>query len=648
MGTSDWANGSWCNLSGRALRVALGAAACAAIGFVASSCSLLVATSADQCAAVADCATLPGLRQCSADKVCEAVATPPACADDAACEGYAAAVCTGGVCVRSSCAADTDCGSDGVTCEAGACVPGVISGGCKVNADCKTKGPYNVCRKGACVSLVNDLCTTIHSTKDKDADAYLDDTALVIGSILPTNGGADAPYGKLVEDAIKLALDDFRKVDGIPGLSAGTNRPIVLVGCNDGVEENQTDAAAKHLAEVLEVPAIIGYAFSGNTIQVANDVTIKDGVLLISPSATSAQITNLNDNDLVWRTSPSDNVQAQALTLYYGDVEAALKKKYPGVDPAHIKVAIVNHDDAYGAGLGDSLEAQLTFNGKSATDPANDGCAVSTGPDGTKCYKRVDYGKSTSPDLAKLTDIVNFAPDVIFVFGFNEGVDQIFPGVEKAWTVPADGHRPFWVFSDGGQVASLWATHADPANPSESLPADIATEDQRTRVSGTVPGVNASSWPAYGTFLSEFTSSTYAGAGSPDTIGPAGAYDILYLLAYSAVMTGDKPVTGANLVKYGLREMKKDAGLEQVDIDRNKILSAFPLLSSGKAVNVTGKSGPLPFDAHGDLTTADIQIWCVPAATSGPDVGSAAISSGRYFDSKSSVMAGTIGAGCGL
>lgn len=648
MGTSDWANGWWCNLSGKALRLALGAAACAVIGGLASSCSLIVATSADQCEAVADCATLPGLRQCSADKVCEAVATPPACADDAACKTYADAVCTTGVCVRSSCTADADCGSDGVKCTGGKCVPGGSAGACAVNADCKSKGAYFVCRKNACVSLVNDLCTTVHSTKEKDADAYLDDTALFLGSILPTNGGADAPYGKLVEDSIKLAIDDFGKVDGIPGLTAGTNRPIVLVGCNDGPNEDQTADAAKHLAEELEIPAIIGYAFSGNTIQVANDVTIKDGVVLISPSATSAQITNLNDNDLVWRTAPSDNVQAQALTLYYADVEAAVKKKYPGVDPAHLKVAIVNHDDAYGAGLGDTLEAQLKFNGKSATDPTNDGCAASSGPDGTKCYKRVDYGKSNSPDLAKLTDIANFAPHVIFLFGFNEGVDLIFPGVEKAWAAPADGHRPFWVFSDGGQVASLWATHDDPSDPNKSLPADITTEDQRSRVSGTVPGVNASSWVPYGTFLSEFTSSTYASDGSPDTVGPAGAYDILYLLAYSAVMAGDKPVTGANLVKYGLRQMKKDAGLEKVEIDRNKILSAFPLLSAGKAVNVTGKSGPLPFDSHGDLTTADIQIWCVPAATSGPDVGSAAISSGRYFDSNLGAMAGAISTSCGL
>jgi len=652
MSTSDGVRGggrAWFGRGGRSaagvlLRLGLGAGACVAMAATVSSCSLIVNSSADQCQAVADCAGFPYIRKCT-DGVCAAPTAPPACAADTDCKDYSNAKCSSGACVRSSCGSNADCG-DGQTCSAGECTGGT-GGECQSSMDCTGKGQFYVCRKQKCVSLLSENCTTVHSTKKKDADAYLDDTAVIFGSILPTNGGADAPYGKLVEDSIKLALDDFGKVDGIPGMAGGTTRPLVLVGCNDGPNEDQTDAAAKHLGEDLGVPAIIGYAFSGNTVQVANDVTIKDQVVLFSPSATSAQITNLNDNDLVWRTSPSDNVQAQALALYYADVEAAVKAKYTMVDPAHIRVAIVNNDDSYGAGLGDTLEAQLMFNGKSATDPTNTGCPPA-GSDGAKCYKRVDYGKSNAPDLSKVVDIVNFAPDVIFLFGFNEGVDLIFPGVETQWTVPADGHRPFWVFSDGGQVASLWATHDDPDTPGKTLPADITTEDQRVRVSGSVPGVNASSWPPYGTFLSEFGSSAYSGDGSADTIGPSGAYDILYLLAYSTVMVGSQPLTGPNLVKYGLKQFQKGANLTQVQIDRNSILSTFPLLTAGKPINITGKSGPLPFDAHGDITTADIQIWCVPQATSGPDVGTSAISSGRYFDSNSSMMAGMIDVACGL
>jgi hypothetical protein len=43
---------------------------------------------------------------------------------------------------------------------------------------------------------------------------------------------------------------------------------------------------------------------------------------------------------------------------------------------------------------------------------------------------------------------------------------------------------------------------------------------------------------------------------------------------------------------------------------------------------------PLPFNGKGDVTTGDVQIWCVPPAPSGdPDVGGPAIDSGLYFDS---------------
>jgi hypothetical protein len=269
------------------------------------------------------------------------------------------------------------------------------------------------------------------------------------------------------------------------------------------------------------------------------------------------------------------------------------------------------------------------FNGMSATAQS-----------GTN-YLRVDYGMSGAPDLSKIPTIVSFAPDVIFTFGFNEGVDTIFTSVEKQWTVPADGHKPFWVFSDGGEVGSLWASMGSTA-------ADITTEDQRQRVSGSVPGVNATSWPPYGTFITEFNASGYMGDGSADTIGPAGAYDILYLLAYSTVMVGNNPLTGANLVKYGLSQMKKTSGLPMIQINRNNILTTFPKLTTGMPINVTGTSGPLPFDGKGDITTADIQIWCVPSSMGGKDIGAPAINSGYFFDSANTKMTGTVSATCGL
>jgi Periplasmic binding protein len=630
---------------GRLLRIGAGVASVAALA-VSGGCSLIVDTNANQCNTLSDCTSFPGFRSCPAtgteNNVCVAASAVPTCKTDMDCATYAGATCdaTAGTCTRP-CTQASDCGGlSGATCGSnGMCSFGPGTG-CSVNADCASAGTYGVCRKSKCVSLTSPLCTTVHTTNSSSpSTAYEDDNAVIFGAINPTGSTiGDAAFGHLVEDSIKLAIDDFGTVSGLPSLTAGgMPRPIVLVGCNDGPNEDQTDVAAEHLINDLGVPAIIGYPFSGNTLTVAQMETIPNKVLLFSPSATSAQITALEstDSDLVWRTCPSDNVQAQALALYYSTVQAAALHRYPMIDPTAVKVAIVNHSDAYGSGLGDTLEGTLTFNGMSATSQG--------GPGGN--YLRVDYGPSGSPDTSAPAAIAGFAPDIIFLFGFNEGPDFIFTNVEQQWGVPIDGHRPFWVFSDGGEDSSLWASSTMPA-----MAADITTEDERERVSGSAPGVLPSTYPPFNGFLTEFSSSTYKGDGSADTLGPAGAYDILYLLAYSTVMVGNNPLTGPNLVKYGLSLMKKPppAISTNIQINRDNILTTFSQLGTGMPIDVSGVSGPLPFTGKGDLTTADIQVWCVPPSTPpDADIGGAAINSGYYFDSTSQALAGCM-TGCNL
>ncbi|MFT3774668.1 MAG: ABC transporter substrate-binding protein [Minicystis sp.] len=562
------------------MRLGLAAGACVAIAAAASSCSLIVQADSDQCQAVADCAAFPGLRACNTG-VCVAVTTPPACGADTDCKGYANSVCVSGACVRGgTCDGDAYCG-DGAACDNGACRPAGVD--CQKSEQCKDRGPFFVCRKSKCVSLVNDLCTTVYTTKKNQADAYLDDSAFIFGSILPTVGG-DADYGLLVEDSIKLAIDDFAKVNGIPAPTGGATRPIVLVGCNDGENEDKTDDAAKHLVDDLGVPAIIGYAFSGNTISVATDVTIKSDTLLISPAATSNDITMLNDKDLVWRTAPRDDFQASALAQYYKDVEDMAKARYPMIGSNPVKVAIIHHNDAYGAGLADVLQSKLSFNGMTATDQLNTN------------YKRFNYGDPGAPDLSIVANVVSFAPHVVFLFGFNEGPETILTSIETAWKgmVPADQHYPMWVLSDGGQVPVLWETA-------------ITTEDLRTRVTGSVPGVNTGYAP-YNTFRTAWYASSYAmgGTRSPDTIGTAGAYDITYLLAYSAVAVGSNELTGPNMVKYGLRKMVPGMNVPQVTIGPGSIVNTFPKLAAGMAIDIEGTSGPLDFDKFGEAPS-DIQ-----------------------------------------
>lgn len=60
-------------------------------------------------------------------------------------------------------------------------------------------------------------------------------------------------------------------------------------------------------------PSITGAASSEATIQVARNVLVDSGVVGCSPASTSPTITNLEDDDYVFRTPPSDALQGQVL-----------------------------------------------------------------------------------------------------------------------------------------------------------------------------------------------------------------------------------------------------------------------------------------------------------------------------------------------
>src|SRR5207248_2159287 len=115
----------------------------------------------------------------------------------------------------------------------------------------------------------------------------------------------------------------------------------------------------------------------------------------------------------------------------------------------------------------------------------------------------------------RVAETLSFQPDIVLVFGTNEGVHNIFEPIEQQW---ASGTLPKWVFSDGGEVDELWQF--------------IGNDDAlRLRVTGTVPGTNNL---LFGAFRSSYLS-TFSDGSSPDTFGTAGSYDITYLLSYSVV-----------------------------------------------------------------------------------------------------------------
>ena len=97
------------------------------------------------------------------------------------------------------------------------------------------------------------------------------------------------------------------------GQFLGGKKVIPVRGDSTCVDAAAAQAAAERLITSDKVAAIMGADCSGVSIAVANNVAVPNGVVMVSPSATSPAITTLKDNGHFFRTAPSDARQGEVL-----------------------------------------------------------------------------------------------------------------------------------------------------------------------------------------------------------------------------------------------------------------------------------------------------------------------------------------------
>ncbi len=113
-------------------------------------------------------------------------------------------------------------------------------------------------------------------------------------------------------------------------------------------------AAAERLITSDNVVSIMGADCSGVTTAIANNAGIPNGVVMISPSATSPALTTIDDKGLFFRTAPSDARQGEVLADVI--LEAGIK---------NVAVTFTNND--YGKGFADAFTAAFTGKGGTVT-----------------------------------------------------------------------------------------------------------------------------------------------------------------------------------------------------------------------------------------------------------------------------------------
>lgn len=148
------------------------------------------------------------------------------------------------------------------------------------------------------------------------------------------------------ELAMKEVSDSGKLLDG------STVTPVR--GDSTCIDAAAASAAAERLITAEGVTAIMGADCSGVTGAILQNVARANGVVMISPSATSPALSDAEDDGLFFRTAPSDARQGAVLA-------EVLKEK--GVSSA--AMTYTNND--YGKGLADSIQSAFEGMGGSIT-----------------------------------------------------------------------------------------------------------------------------------------------------------------------------------------------------------------------------------------------------------------------------------------
>ena len=140
------------------------------------------------------------------------------------------------------------------------------------------------------------------------------DREISVGILLPETGGLASVGGPMIQAA------------QLPPMQVNNANPAGL-SVNAQLEDTQTSpsagtAAAESLVSA-GVPSVCGSASSGVNVPVSQQVFIPNEIVGCSPSSTALSVTNLEDDDYIFRTAPSDLLQGRVMAqVMSGRLEA--------------------------------------------------------------------------------------------------------------------------------------------------------------------------------------------------------------------------------------------------------------------------------------------------------------------------------------
>jgi len=335
-------------------------------------------------------------------------------------------------------------------------------------------------------------------------------------------------------NAARLAETDVNEGGGI--LGGGVFTLVVVDG--QAAAQPSVDAASK-LVNLENVAAIMGGLSSSATIAAANAVSIPNGVLQISPTATAPTLTDLDDNDFVFRIVPSDNYQGQVLAKIV--LEEGIQK---------VAVAYVNND--YGVGIAGTFKAAYESMGGTVT----------------AYEKHEDKKNSYRGELASMASSGAEAL-VVIAYAAGSGAKIVKQSLENGFFdrfIGTDGLRDDILIEQIGADALATTFFSAPTSPEDT-------------------GVGAA-------FHERFDKAFGEGSDKPFVDQ---SYDATMLIALAIEKAGS---TDRTAVRDALREVSNAPG---EIVGPGEWSKAVQLLADGKDINYEGVSGSHEFDDKGDV-----------------------------------------------
>ena len=375
--------------------------------------------------------------------------------------------------------------------------------------------------------------------EDKEDEASAD--AIKVGTLVPLTGGL-ASYGQVCQQATVLAEETINEQGGLLD-----GQPLKLVHMDTHTNPQAGVDAAQKLVSVNGVPAFVGALSSGVTIPVAKSVAVPNEVVQISPSSTSPVITDLADNDFIYRTVPSDSLQG----VVAGNLAADL-------DYDTMSIIYVNND--YGKGLSQAVAKQFEERGGEVT--------ASIGFEPNKASYRGELQKAAQGN-----------PDVLFLIAYtdNGGITIVRQSLEG-------GFFDEFLFSDGLKAPEIVAG------------IESYLEGMHGVAPTSMPGGQGSE-----IFKSDYKEKFGEVPPKPymDT-----SYDATFVIAMGIEKAGQ--ATGP-AIKKALADL---LDLDGATVTVGEWAKAKKLISEGKKIRYEGASGPILFNEAGDVKGA-IGIWKV-------------------------------------